>query len=519
MTEKVRLLTVIALLILISNISLAVNVTFQVNMNVQIMRGNFDPDVDDVVVRGNLNDWGHWGSGMDMPLNDGDHDGIYTGTYNDTGTGHREFKHVVLLGGDPDDIIDPFIQRSYEIVGGDPIVLPVVFFADDDGSGEALDVELLFQVDMEIQLLQDNFNPEEDLLVIRGSKVPLAWGTNTNVMIQDALNPNLWTLELQFDNILFGEDIQYKFVIVEHGISGGSPNDIWEQPDPENTRDGNRYYEPNGQEPDEDEDGYGEVVRDLVYFSDIDFTEVTEHDITVTFSVDTRPAYLKWLDPDSIIIDIQTGDPLIDPITGFQIAGTFNGWPWGEFTAEHEMYDDGTNGDVTAADSFFTIQHIFPAGSNFEHTYKYAVNGMDAEGRYGHDHMLTLSNAITDTSIIDTFGTVDHLYDMWIIMIYPDYNDIEERSGVVPDKFRVGQNYPNPFNPTTTISFDIPNAAPVELTVYNIPGQQVFQRNFGSLNAGSYSVLFNAGIFASGTYIYRLEAGEFSDVKKMMLLK
>ena len=88
----------------------------------------------------------------------------------------------------------------------------------------------------------------------------------------------------------------------------------------------------------------------------------------------------------------------------------------------------------------------------------------------------------------------------------------------IPSNFGLSQNYPNPFNPTTTISFQVPTASDVNLTVYNVNGQKVTEFS-GSYEAGIHSIEWDASATASGVYFYRLNAGNFTDVKKMVLLK
>jgi hypothetical protein len=90
---------------------------------------------------------------------------------------------------------------------------------------------------------------------------------------------------------------------------------------------------------------------------------------------------------------------------------------------------------------------------------------------------------------------------------------------LVPTDFGLSQNYPNPFNPTTTIEFALPFATDYTLTIYNITGQvvEVFS---GSADAGYHQVVWDAGAnVASGVYFYKLNAGDFNDTKKMVLLK
>jgi len=76
-------------------------------------------------------------------------------------------------------------------------------------------------------------------------------------------------------------------------------------------------------------------------------------------------------------------------------------------------------------------------------------------------------------------------------------------------EFKLQANYPNPFNPSTKISFDILEQSPVELTVYDIQGQKVVTLVNETLDRGNYSVEFNAGQLPSGTYLYKIVAGDF----------
>lgn len=103
------------------------------------------------------------------------------------------------------------------------------------------------------------------------------------------------------------------------------------------------------------------------------------------------------------------------------------------------------------------------------------------------------------------------------------YGGIIDNIGVVsyetPRSFSLHQNYPNPFNPSTKIKFAVQKQSPVRITVYDVMGREVenlLQRDF---TPGTYELEWNASKYTSGIYFYRLTAGDFSEIKKMILLK
>jgi len=89
---------------------------------------------------------------------------------------------------------------------------------------------------------------------------------------------------------------------------------------------------------------------------------------------------------------------------------------------------------------------------------------------------------------------------------------------LVPSNFSLAQNYPNPFNPTTSLAFNLPVTSDYSLTIFNVNGQRITSFS-GTHEAGTVVIEWDAGNLASGVYFYRLDAGRFSDVKKMVLLK
>ncbi len=85
--------------------------------------------------------------------------------------------------------------------------------------------------------------------------------------------------------------------------------------------------------------------------------------------------------------------------------------------------------------------------------------------------------------------------------------------------FALEQNYPNPFNPSTTIRYSVKTSSDVKLTVFDVSGKEVAQLVKGTKEAGSYEVNFDATNLTSGVYVYRLTAGNYSETRKMMLVR
>ncbi len=111
------------------------------------------------------------------------------------------------------------------------------------------------------------------------------------------------------------------------------------------------------------------------------------------------------------------------------------------------------------------------------------------------------------------FGTSgEGLFEVDII------TDVEEEPPGIYNYY-LFQNYPNPFNPVTHIRYSIPQSSRVTLKVYDILGKQVAKLVDKYQNAGEYDVIFSAGELSSGIYFYRLQAGSYTDVKKMLFLK
>lgn len=144
-------------------------------------------------------------------------------------------------------------------------------------------------------------------------------------------------------------------------------------------------------------------------------------------------------------------------------------------------------------------------------------------GAYGRKEILSYPNAQAGTYYIRVYKySGQGSYAIKLTNRYP-HNPVtdvkEENELLLPLEYSLYQNYPNPFNPTTTIKYDIPDFSFVSLKVYDILGNEVATLVNQQQSAGSYKVDFNGGNLSSGIYFYRIDAGKYSQTKKLMLVK
>ncbi|MFN0158087.1 MAG: T9SS type A sorting domain-containing protein [Bacteroidota bacterium] len=155
-------------------------------------------------------------------------------------------------------------------------------------------------------------------------------------------------------------------------------------------------------------------------------------------------------------------------------------------------------------DNFQTIANSFVPGhgtTNVPQQYTFTDNGAGTGGWYYRLEQIDLDGTThyTDAILVDVLSSVDN----------PQ----------APLAFSLGQNYPNPFNPSTTISFSLAQGAMASLRVYNVIGQEVATLLNETMPAGRHEVAFDASALPSGLYVYRLQAGEHSETRKLMLMK
>jgi hypothetical protein len=126
--------------------------------------------------------------------------------------------------------------------------------------------------------------------------------------------------------------------------------------------------------------------------------------------------------------------------------------------------------------------------------------------------------AIYDTALSESQITVHYNNSLQGVDYCGRPSGITEEN-IFPKTYFLSQNYPNPFNPVTKIRFSIPERQQVRIKVFNQLVEEISNLVNSEYDAGSYDIEFNGGNLASGVYFYRMEAGSFSSIKKLLLLK
>jgi|GEM_PF-468410 len=156
---------------------------------------------------------------------------------------------------------------------------------------------------------------------------------------------------------------------------------------------------------------------------------------------------------------------------------------------------------------------------NEDYSYNFANILTDNQNGF-YELFNSINFAVNTTPSLTRLNLFDVYVDMGDPIVVPDsLTSVESIGDGLPTSFALSQNYPNPFNPSTTIEFAIPKNSEVKIVVYDILGRTVKELVNDMFNPGFYRVNFNASQLASGVYFYRIQAGDYIDVKKLMLMK
>lgn len=133
-----------------------------------------------------------------------------------------------------------------------------------------------------------------------------------------------------------------------------------------------------------------------------------------------------------------------------------------------------------------------------------------AKYMFTYDQALRMQTAMLNSPLRNTLGMHG---------LCSAVSGVIQEGTVIPQGYELQQNYPNPFNPETEIRFSIPERSGITVTIHNSAGMEILKLVSAQMNAGTYSVIWNASEFASGVYFCRMTAGGFTFTQKMVLLK
>ncbi len=457
-------------------------ITFEADMSVQVDKGNFDASTGAVTLAGTMNGW----DAAANPMLDGDGDLVYSVTLDLNEGDVHNFKFV--MNGDGWETIP---DREYTVAGSADTYN--AYFDNDDGR-ELSTIAVSFQCNMELEIAAARFDPSTDTLSARGSFN--GW-SDVTMLSPSVTDPNIYEGSADYETF-DGDEIYYKFAYTTAtGVN-------WET------------------NPPTDSDNYEHAVTatdisnsytlvPLRGFNNATLETVVNQESVIRFVVDMNGA----VDANGVAF------PSLDNVA---IAGANPplGWPGGGWPDDDPnviyLVDDGTNGDDVAGDKIFSKSITFPIYSPLTIQYKYGANwGLasnnginDNEAGVGSDHFLHLFPGFWNGDAVDVFGVMG---DQDIV------NGIEQIGSELPSSYELGQNYPNPFNPSTMINFSIPESGLVTLKVFNVLGQEIAELVNDVKSAGNYEVSFDASNLTTGMYIYKIQTGNYSATKKMMLVK
>lgn len=130
-----------------------------------------------------------------------------------------------------------------------------------------------------------------------------------------------------------------------------------------------------------------------------------------------------------------------------------------------------------------------------------------------------LTGTLGETFIGKLVSAVNYHYiGFWDVFQQDAITSVRDEE-TIPNSFKLEQNYPNPFNPSTIIKFGVPERSYVIIKIYDLIGSEVITLVNGEMEAGWYKNYFNANGYSSGIYIYRMQAGNYVNTKKMILIK
>ncbi|MCX6165876.1 MAG: T9SS type A sorting domain-containing protein [Ignavibacteriae bacterium] len=213
--------------------------------------------------------------------------------------------------------------------------------------------------------------------------------------------------------------------------------------------------------------------------------------------------------------------------------------PWKIVIYHKPAYCCAGEGENTHMKNFsrniFVPLHVDMVFNGHSHFYQHnLVSGLHHMiiGSAGAELQIPRDTTYTVKSVMDyNFGVIDVTLNDFTVLVYNNLNvlldsvrlhksvGIKQISSEVPSGYSLNQNYPNPFNPSTNIRYQILNSKFITLKIYDILGKEIVTLINEKQLPGVYEVKWDASNYPSGLYLYRLQAVDFTDTKKLILLK
>ena len=198
--------------------------------------------------------------------------------------------------------------------------------------------------------------------------------------------------------------------------------------------------------------------------------------------------------------------PVVDTVSGYPYNKPYPNWVKVDFTSEN----------IDASNSFVVE---FPVGQPYPSSNRVMVTDYQSSNVY-HSFSYASTNNPPVWSYYGVQGKSGYIW-LYLVRAYvtTGVTGIKQTIELTPKNFSLSQNYPNPFNPSTTINFALPKSEKVSVKIFNQLGQQVAVLANGDFSAGNHQLNFDGAGLSSGIYYYRIEAGSFTQTKKMILMK
>jgi hypothetical protein len=456
-----------------------------------------------VYVAGSFTDWqnGAW------QMTDPNTDSIYTVTKKITSAQLIQYKFVLSADSAKNGTWESVDNRKTWIVDGPQTITKN--WNDVDPNVTLASGNIMFTVDMSVMNEIGTYDPVKDSVRLYGSfngwnagGDPGKWRMN-----QDVINPLLWSLNVPFVNTVLNSDYNFKYFIEMDTTKAKLWTDGWERPTSQGG--GNRDVRFRGIAAQEEA---------VVYYDDIhpDWVIPNNKNLQVKFRVNMKEA------AKSPAVGFSKATDKVYWLSEMPSFAYTQGWVDNDTMRVLQLTDaDGDTvyeGTMNVADPSF---NVFEYRYAFERAYTWTqeTGGFGDNAyrvRYIGQSVARTFPVNPWTMPIDTWngtGTQpQEVNPFQSLTLVPE-------EGLVASTYQLGQNYPNPFNPSTNIRFTISAKELVTLKVFNILGQEVATLVNEDLPGGVYTAKFDASNLVSGVYFYRISAGNFSEVKRMVFLK